>query len=136
MYSWDTGTDNPGGLPFGRARGMLRTCDLSRLVFRGIAIVDRRISLHHDLHDTAAARTSHANPPAIGEIADTPPVKGKLVNAMGTREERDTDGASGIHESPGERNREFCSRINGLLADLIERRSLTSNLYKSINHTC
>ena len=64
-------------------------------------MVDHRISVHHDRHDIAVSRTTHANAAAIGQIADTLQVKGKLVDAMGTGEERDTDGARGIHGNSG-----------------------------------
>lgn len=46
--------------------GRQNFCYLCPLLFRGIAMMDHSISVHHDLHDIAAARTTHANSPAIG----------------------------------------------------------------------
>lgn len=47
-------------------------------------------------------RTRHADTPAIGELYDPLIVKGVLVDAMRTGEERDADRASGIHGNSGE----------------------------------
>lgn len=57
--------------------------------------------------NTCGNVTTHADLPAISEIADTLPIEGELVDAMGTGEERDTDGAGGIHGSPGEETGSF-----------------------------
>lgn len=67
--------------------------------------MDHSISLHYDFHDIAAARAANAHTPAIGEIADTLPIEGKLVDAMGTSEECNTHGAGGIHGKSGQEER-------------------------------
>ena len=49
-----------------------------------VGAMNQRVVEHRNLRHIAAARTSHANPPAIGEIADTLPIEGEFVDAIGT----------------------------------------------------
>lgn len=52
-------------------------------------MADHSICLHHDLHDIATARTTHANAPAVGEFCNSLVVEREFIDAVGAVEEGD-----------------------------------------------